>query len=76
MATNLDALLNATTITVSGSSITLSSLSDNERGILLIALLALHASKNYSTTSGKAVSERVMRSTGVVEYATVTPGAG
>jgi len=76
MASNLDALIASTTINVSGSAITLSSLTENERGILLVALLALHQGRNWAATAGIAISERVGRSTGAIETVTVTPGAG
>jgi len=76
MASNLDALLNGTTVSVSGSPITISGLSDNERAILLIALLAYERAFDRALTAGRLLGDRAGRSTGAVETVVITPGNG
>jgi hypothetical protein len=76
MASNLDSMLNGTTVSVSGSSITLSSLTENERGILLVALAALARANGAELSASRALGSRAGRSTGAVETVTITAGAG
>ena len=83
MATSFDSLLNGTTVTIGGEAITLSSLTDNERGILAIALAALQATKttrlvqeDYCTGGVALVPRKIVRSTGASGSLVVTPGSG
>jgi hypothetical protein len=76
LASNLDSLLNGTTVSVSGSSISLASLTEAERGILLVALLALEQANNRAPTGSRAIGGRVGRSTGAIESVLITPGSG
>ncbi len=76
MATNLDTLLNGTTVTVDGAAITISGLTANEQAILLIALSALEQANGRALSGGRAIGMRAARSTGVVSAIVVTPATG